>query len=543
MHLFISYAHTDKRRIQELVEILRSGGHTPWFDVGLVVGKDWRDQLLTEIKRCDAFVYALSPDSVKSEWCQWEFARAIELGKPIIPVMIAPNTTLPKALEHLQYVDFSRGATGQAAARLMGGLSSITHTISPSQAPIAPVNPAGTPPQAQMGLSSGSPRSRKIPWEAIAIIVAAFITGIFGLIATQNNGSGGSPTPVIPLAMTAVISVPSSSPTDIPLISTPTESPTAIVPTESPVMPSESPTNEPPTATLSPTLTPTWTPSYTSSPTFTATATETPTSTSNYTDTPSPVSTNAVAVTTSDCPDSSGVEMAFIPQSSFFMGLTDTQAGPSNARPGREVTVGAFCIDIYEVTNAAHAACVNEGICTAPRRTDAEVYGQDYYMNNSLLPVVNVTWQQAQTFCEYRDGRLPTEAEWELAARYDPATDTSRNYPWGAASAEGDPTTNSDDRANFDNVVIKQGGQHPSGVNPFGIYDLSGNVAEWVYDWFVPYDRTQTENPLGASTGTLRVVRGGSYADNSDTIRGDYRGSQSPNVENNRTGFRCVIPQ
>ena len=110
MRLFVSYARVDKEQVEEIVAILRDGGHQPWFDRGLLPGRDWQAELAGEIAACDAFVYALSPESVASTWCLWEFAEAAALGKPVVPVLLR-ETELPPGLEELHYADFTAGAT------------------------------------------------------------------------------------------------------------------------------------------------------------------------------------------------------------------------------------------------------------------------------------------------------------------------------------------------------------------------------------------------------------------------------------------------
>lgn len=240
------------------------------------------------------------------------------------------------------------------------------------------------------------------------------------------------------------------------------------------------------------------------------------------------------------CENGFSVPMVSIPQTTFFMGLRDDQPGPPDERPGREVTVDAFCIDVFEVTNARYIGCVNDGSCTPPGRTDSTLV-DDYYQNPaySNFPVLHVTWQQAQDYCAYRGGRLPTEAEWELVARYDLMTDTMRSYPWGNQSPNGD-RVNGMMRDVGDVVEV---GQHPEGVSSYGVFDLSGNAAEWVQDWYGPYSRSETDNPTGPAEGTQRVVRGGAFDSTADALRGGARGTQSPVVASSAISFRCIIPQ
>ncbi len=147
MKLFISYAHADLDKIDILADIFRSEQHVPWFDMELLPGQDWKAILLKEIRGCDAFVYALSPKSVASEWCQWEFAEAITASKPIIPVLLDRETQIPDNISRYQYADFSWGPTPAVKDRLKRGLNAIAVLIPISHAYAAPANPNGLPAQ------------------------------------------------------------------------------------------------------------------------------------------------------------------------------------------------------------------------------------------------------------------------------------------------------------------------------------------------------------------------------------------------------------
>lgn len=150
MRLFVSYAKANKPQVEQLVTILRAGGHEPWYDFGLLPGQDWQAELLRQITACEAFVYALTPESVSSEWCQWEFAEAVKLGRPVIPVLLDRRTDPPQALARYQYVDFSDGPTPEAAARLIGGVYQFAVTIPVGQVSASPREPAGVPAQARV---------------------------------------------------------------------------------------------------------------------------------------------------------------------------------------------------------------------------------------------------------------------------------------------------------------------------------------------------------------------------------------------------------
>src|SRR5688572_10079391 len=126
MQLFISYAHVDKAIVKEwIVDILEQGGYTVWFDKKLIPAIAWKKQLSDAIKSSNVLVYCMTPESIASEWCQWELEQAVKSGKPVIPVLMQPRTKIPPQLAEVQYVDFSNGATGDAVARLMGGLQQL----------------------------------------------------------------------------------------------------------------------------------------------------------------------------------------------------------------------------------------------------------------------------------------------------------------------------------------------------------------------------------------------------------------------------------
>ena len=142
MRLFISYAHADEAVVRSIIDLLRAGGHDPWFDAWLQPGQDWQAALLESIQGCEAFVYMLSPHAVESPWCQWEFGKAAQMGKAVIPVLLDGATVLPAVLRHTQYVDFS-AAPGDpryahATAQLMGGLTRVAVTIAQADLPPLP---------------------------------------------------------------------------------------------------------------------------------------------------------------------------------------------------------------------------------------------------------------------------------------------------------------------------------------------------------------------------------------------------------------------
>lgn len=193
-------------------------------------------------------------------------------------------------------------------------------------------------------------------------------------------------------------------------------------------------------------------------------------------------------------------DMVFIPEGEFIMGSDPSDpASSSEETPKHTVYLSKYCIDKYEVTNIKYSECEVEGACTRPRITDPpSYYEQDGY---ERYPVLGVTWDQAKAYCSWAEKRLPTEAEWEKAARG--SAPNERTYPWGnSAEALMEPAS----KCPLDNKV----GSFPDGVSPFGVHDMAGSVPEIVNDWYDNnyYSVSPSVDPQGPTNGTNRVVRG-----------------------------------
>jgi formylglycine-generating enzyme required for sulfatase activity len=223
-------------------------------------------------------------------------------------------------------------------------------------------------------------------------------------------------------------------------------------------------------------------------------------------------------------PDSSDASMVLIPEGEFTMGSDN---GDSDEKPVHTVYLNDFYIDRYEVTNALYKVCVTEGACNKPQNTGN--YDNPNYADH---PVVYVDWNMAQAYCEWRGAQLPTEAQWEKAAR---GID-ERTYPWGEGI--------SCSKANYLGCVgdTKPIGSYESNISPYGVYDMAGNVWEWVADWYSEkYDQNSSaENPLGPDSGQYRVLRGGAWNQDEYLLRTSARLGSEPSDVYLSFGFRCA---
>lgn len=244
-----------------------------------------------------------------------------------------------------------------------------------------------------------------------------------------------------------------------------------------------------------------------------------------------------------------GSRMLFVPGGPFRMG---SEEGEADEQPSRIVRLNPFYIDETEVTNGAYLQCVRDGTCRPPASERSAFY-QDYYGNPEYgdYPVVYVNWEQARHFCEWREARLPSEAEWERAAGFDAERGVKMTYPWGdefdgaqlnycdanCFSAENqDPDFDDGYR---DTAPV---GTYPDGRSPAGAYDMLGNVMEWVSDWYDRgyYSYGPEANPLGPAEGFSKVVRGGSWLSSREEVRVSARTFYDPNEVRTNIGFRCA---
>ncbi len=232
-----------------------------------------------------------------------------------------------------------------------------------------------------------------------------------------------------------------------------------------------------------------------------------------------------------------GGELVYVHAGEFVMGslFLDDQAYPDE-HPIHIVHLDGYWIHRTEVTNAMYSKCVLNGPCLGPETEETGPFTSPQYYDPEFAnhPVVGASWYQAVTYCEWIGGRLPTEAEWEKAARGNDAPP----YPWG-----GDQPAC--DLANYEGCTggTEEIGTHIPGQSPNEVLDMSGNVREWVYDYFVDtyYAYSPYHNPPGPKEGTYRVVRGGSFNDDGRGIRAAIRYPAMPESTQDDLGFRCVV--
>jgi len=477
---FISYSRSNKDFALKLAKELRSSGFNIWFDLlDIPTGSRWDDEVERALETSDIFMVILTPASSASDNVKDEIGYAIDAGKRILPVLLE-NATVPLRLRRFQYVDFTAKSYEEGVKSAKALLRNLTEqpTIPDSK----PTGDAQVQQEQAKSLTADATQKKPVSTGlliGIVAVVVLLLAGIgYGIIS--NRGTPAATEPSTPTSETSVVSNP----------------------TEEPSFP----------------------------------ATEAPVVAEVPTETPIPVEPdNGIGNTEGD-----EVPQVYVPAGEFTMGST---SGDSDELPIRRITLDAFWIDKTEVTNGMYSLCVERGECREPTRSDS-ASRSSYYGDPEFddYPVIFVDQTMAMDYCEWAGGRLPTEAEWEKAAR---GTD-GLIYPWG----NDDPN---DNLLNYDEHVgdTTMVGSYPDNVSPYGAYDMAGNVWEWVSDWYrETYLDTELQNPVGPDSGTFGVVRGGSWRNIGYAVRSSFRTRANPVVTSNDfrdasddLGFRCVTPE
>lgn len=280
------------------------------------------------------------------------------------------------------------------------------------------------------------------------------------------------------------------------------------------------------------------------------------TETATFVPTEIPSTSTAIPTTTPETIKISakdGMTQIYISAGTFIMGGLDVYR-ENDELPAHEVKLNSYWIDQVEITNGMYNLCVQANVCRLPTQIRSD-NREEYFGNIEFqdYPVINITWFDANTYCQWVERRLPTEAEWEYAAR----GNDKRNYPWG------DEPPN-EYTANFINLVgdTSRVGSYVEGASPFGVLDMAGNVWEWVADRYRQdyYSKSPVENPLGPSIdevfNNMFVIRGGSFQDEEYDLRVSNRNFiEGPNFNAKldddeyygkssvKIGFRCVADE
>ena len=480
--IFLSYSRKDKEFAKKVADDLVGAGHDVWWDISAIEGGDRWAKEIEEGLNQSEILAIIV--SKNSIASEWVEKEFLFASRRGMKIvpLLYEHCELPIWLLNLQYVDLIGANYELNFQQVLEAFEKYGRRSGDAKA---------ISPKTKKWLAKASPY-----W--FLLIIIALLVLLVGILL--------KPFPT-------VIVSPTNTVTRMPTkISTPTKTMTM--------------TLAPPTETGTSSPMPTDADEKTETPTQTATRTPMPS------ETPTPEGLAPVIT------DTSGAEMMLVKESPFLMGY---DAGNDDEKPAHIVSLDAYYIDKHEVTNADYKACVDALACELPKTTT--FYVSVLHRNH---PVVYVSWEKAIDFCEWRDARLPTEAEWEKAAR---GTE-SISYPWGNSFSKSalnycdlDCEYSWADKSFRDHYTTTAPvGTYPRGESPYGTLDMAGNVAEWVADWYDNdyYKESPQANPFGAETGIYRVLRGGSWYNKKTDVRTFQRSYLRPNVAYNYIGFRCA---
>jgi formylglycine-generating enzyme required for sulfatase activity len=512
-HIFISYSKQDIGFARHLRHLLQDQGFAVWMDeTRLVPSEKWWARIERNIISCAAFIVIMSSNGKESEWIEREILVAEDRShrKPIFPVLLEGKRWA--RLGNLQYQDMRQGiAVMELPVDFVDGLQQYV----PFDDSLASLP----------GIEIEEPPSLAHPARQRWLLIAAVLVLIIGagsLVAILTRGATATaaqtmPTDDVTATIVAGVAATIAQQTQIALAATPTPTFTLTVtdnPTEIPLNVETAIAATFTGEALQTANAPTVTSTFTDTPDIQATVVKAVEGTriANavvlYTATPDPfvkVTSNAEWSPSQTVVTFNGFAMVLVPAGCFVMG---SDRGDDDEQPIHRVCFDApFWIDQYEVTN------------------------RQFGSEDNNKPHKSISWTAAATFCQQREARLPTEAEWEYAAR----GPDGLSFPWGNTFVAENVTYYGNSGAQTAEVGSKQGG-----VSWVGAYDLSGNVWEWVADWYGMYATGEQINPQGTRQGSYRVLRGGSWENNINNTRATNRSWFTPDYGINNIGLRCA---
>ncbi|MFN8383067.1 MAG: SUMF1/EgtB/PvdO family nonheme iron enzyme [Anaerolineales bacterium] len=519
LRVFLCHASQDKPAVRKLHRYLKQHGIQPWLDQeDLLPGENWEVEIPRALNASDVILVCLSKNSVNKEgYVQKEISFALDkaLEKPDGTIFIIPakleDCDVPKRLNRFQWVDLFRPDSNK---RLLLGLNKRVASLGPDVSPVILEDTR------QKISTSRTPKLEKTEEQIVSASVLE-----------EHNEEYKKEIPVKPF--TKILDPSALSPRKTLLIQADKQYEKkrlfyrlggfALVAvfvlglyTFFPLSPEQNKVTL--TAAFG---------GDTEMPQPLAESSATFSSTPQSTETIIPTPTLGIGSTIIG---EKGETLVYVPVGKFTMGNSDSDA------PVHTVYLNAYWLDQTEVTNKQYKTCVNAGVCEPPSSTGSYTHTSYYEIPEfDNYPVLYVTWDKANRYCEvWTGGDLPTEAQWEKAAR---GTD-ARTYPWGNSV----PANN---LLNYNSNVgdTTEVGAYPSGESTYGVYDMAGNVWEWVNDWYggTYYDElTSSNNPVGPESGQFRVLRGGSWLNQDYSVRSANRGKYDPSYMYSYIGFRCA---
>jgi formylglycine-generating enzyme len=543
MHkIFVSYSRSDKSKVKKLIPLLREvyGLENVWWDENFYGGQVWWEEIRQQIAECDVFVYLMSPRSLGSPYCLAELDEAKRLRKPILPVKLRRETQVPDVLARLQFVNLSGQINRAAIPPLLRAINQH------ASRPPSTLPPLGETPVALPQIPPSDPRNWLAEY-AMQILIAIIATIVGGVILAMIIRDARFAEPPEP---TVVVGANTLSPLQI-AAATQTRDAFEFAQTLDALEAADAAAQRQTATAFAPTqqaeiLLTVDAINTATRAAFQSQATQNAAATFAALPTPDPLQAayaqaaaydyrNGNGAWTPTRVDFDGVAMMLVPPGCFMMGSNE---GNADEQPVHEQCFDApFWIDETEVTQADFDRLGGEQ-ANSPAFSGAD------------RPVENITWFEARNFCALRGMRLPTEREWEYAAR----GPEGWLYPW-LGQWNGDNAVWSEN-SNRQTAAV---GSRPAGASWVGALDMAGNVWEWVNTIYgiddgdynftesgerlftYPYSATDGREQDSDDRTLVRVLRGGSWdLTDSPLLRGADRGGLYPDYWFGGGGFRCA---